>query len=227
VLRRAIAHASGRVLGWASEDPETVQAFGRLTGSGGDVIADEVLPRLPAIEAAFRAGPAAFLDVGVGIAAISIRLIERYPKTRAVGLDVLADVLEVARVQVTRNGLSDSIELRLQSVADLRDQDRYHLARVPQNFIPREAFLAGIHSVFNALKPGGALLVPVALHAQAPEFVRARLIHSVYLAGGSTVTPDELVELLHAAGFTDLTEHPVAAQVLMTATKPRDASAAG
>lgn len=227
VLRRAIAHASGRVRGWASEDPETIQTFGRLTGSGGDTIADEVLPRLPAIEAAFRAGTAAFLDVGVGIAAISIRLVERYPKTRAVGLDVLADVLEVARGEVARNGLSNSIELRLQSVADLRDQDRYDLAWIPQNFIPREAFLAGIHSVFHALKPGGALLVPVALHAQTSGFARARLIHSVHLAGGSTVTPDQLVELLRAAGFKDLTEHPVAGQVLMTATKPRAASAAG
>jgi cyclopropane fatty-acyl-phospholipid synthase-like methyltransferase len=136
-------------------------------------------------------------------------------------------VLEVARAEVARSGLSDSIELRLQSVAELRDRDRYDLAWVPQAFIPREAFLAGIHSVFNALKPGGALLVPVVLHADTSEFARARLMHSAYLAGGSTVTPSELVELLHAAGFKELTEHPVASQVLMTATKPGAASAVG
>ena len=44
----------GRGLGWANEDIETVLAFGRVTGRGGDVIADELLPRLPAIETAFR-----------------------------------------------------------------------------------------------------------------------------------------------------------------------------
>ncbi|MGH2843589.1 MAG: SAM-dependent methyltransferase [Solirubrobacteraceae bacterium] len=220
LLRRAIAHASGRALGWASEDPETVLAFGRMTGRGGDLIADELLPQLPAIENAFRVGSAAFLDVGVGIAAISIRLVERYPGTRAVGLEVLPHVLEVAQAEVSRSGLSGSIELRLQSVADLLDEDRYDLAWVPQQFIPRAAFLYGIHNVFRALKPGGALLVPVALHAQAPEFARARLIHAAYLAGGSTVTPSELADLLHATGFKDLVEHPVGPQVLMTATKP-------
>ncbi|HTX10961.1 MAG TPA: class I SAM-dependent methyltransferase [Solirubrobacteraceae bacterium] len=219
VLRRALAHASGRTLGWGTEDPETVLAFGRVTGQGGDVIADQLLPQLPAVESAFRAGSAAFLDVGVGVAAISIRLVARYPGTRAVGLDVLPDVLELAESEVAGSGLSDSIELRLQSVADLRDQDRFDLAWVPQGFIPKEAFLVGIPHVFNALKPGGALLVPVALHPETPEFARARLIHSAFLAGGSTITPSQLVELLQATGFNDLAEHPVGAQVLMTATK--------
>jgi hypothetical protein len=220
VLRLAVAHASGRALGWGNEDPEMVLAFGRMTGRGGDVIAEQLLPQLPAIEAAFRAGGAAFLDVGVGVGAISIRLVERYPGTRAVGLDVLPDVLELARSEVAGSGLSDSIELRLQSVADLRDRDRYDLAWVPQGFIPREAFLHGIHQVFQALKPGGALLVPVGLDPEAPDFARARLVHSTSLAGGSAITPSQMVELLHATGFNDLAEHPVGAQVLMTATKP-------
>jgi methyltransferase family protein len=220
LLRRAVAHASGRAPGWGNEDPETILAFGRVTGRGGDIIADQLLGHLPAIETAFRAGSATFLDVGVGIAAISIKLIERYPGTRAVGLDVLPEVLKLAQAEVARSGLSESIELRLQSVIDLRDLDRYDLAWVPQGFIPRVAFLDGIHHVFHALKPGGALLVPVALHPEASKFARARLIHSASLAGGSTITPSQLVELLHAIGFRDLTEHPVGAQVLMTATKP-------
>lgn len=221
LLRRALAHASGRGQGWGNEDPETVLAFGRMTGRGGDVIADQLLPQLPGVETAFRAGGAAFLDVGVGVAAISIRLIERYPGTRVVGLDVLPDVLELAQCEVAASGLSESIELRLQSVADLRDRDRYDLAWIPQGFIPPEAFRDGIHHVFRALKPGGALLVPVGLHPEAPEFARARLIHSELLAGGSTITPSQLVELLHATGFTGLAEHHVGASVLMTATKRR------
>jgi hypothetical protein len=100
LLRRAFAHASGRALGWGNEDPETILAFGRVTGRGGDVIADQLLPHLPAVETAFRTGSAAFLDVGVGVAAISIRLVERYPGTRAVGLDVLPDVLKLAQSEV-------------------------------------------------------------------------------------------------------------------------------
>lgn len=221
LLRWALSHALGEAVGWANEDIETVLAFGRVTGRGGDVIADELLPRLPAIETAFRSGSAAFLDVGVGVAAISIRLVERHPGTRAVGLDVLPRVLELAQAEIARSGLSDSIELRLQSIADLDDQNRYDLAWVPQGFIPRDAFLDGVRNVFRALKPGGALLVPVALHPELPEFARARFMHAAHLVGGSAITPSELVELLHAAGFSDLTEHPTGPQVLMTATKPR------
>ncbi len=170
---------------WASEDPETILSFGRASGRGADVIADLLLPQLPAVAATFAAGRASFLDVGVGVGAISIRLVERFPGTRAVGLDVLPDVLNVAKAEVARSGVSESIELRLQSVADLRDRDQYDLAWVPQPFIPQPAFLDGIHNVFRALKPGGAMILPVAIPVQASEFARARAVHAACLAGGS------------------------------------------
>lgn len=53
LLRRALRHATGRSIGWASEDPETVLSFGRATGSGADIIADLLLPQLPMSSAAF------------------------------------------------------------------------------------------------------------------------------------------------------------------------------
>jgi precorrin-6B methylase 2 len=215
LLRRALRHATGRSIGWASEDPETVLSFGRATGSGADIIADLLLPQLPMSSAAFTEGSGVFLDVGVGIAAISIRLVNRYPGTRAVGLDILSEVLGLAESEVARNGLSRSIELRLQSVADLRDRENYDLA-----FIARPAFLEGIHNVFRALRPGGALIVPIAMPAAASDFARAQLTHSSSLAGGSTITATELVKLLLTTGFIDLMEHPVSSQVLMTAIKP-------
>ncbi len=224
LLRRALQHATGQSMVWASEDPETVLSFGRASGRGADVIAELLLPQLPAAAATFAAGRAAFLDVGVGVGAISIGLVERFPGTRAVGLDVLPEVLDLAKAEVAQSGLSESIELRLQSVSDLRDQDQYDLAWVPQPFIPRPAFLDGIHHVFGALKPGGAMILPVAIPAEASEFARARAVHSAALAGGSAITASELVEILHAAGLVDLAEHPFSTQRLMTATKPAAAA---
>jgi SAM-dependent methyltransferase len=219
-LRRALQHATGQSMVWASEGPETVLSFGRASGRGGDVIADVLLPRLPAVAATFAGGRGAFLDVGVGVGAISIRLVGRFPGTRAVGLDVLPEVLELARAEVAQSGVSESIELRLQSVADLRDQDRYDLAWFPQPFIPLPAFLAGVHNVFRALKPGGAMILPVAIPDGASEFARARAVHAAGLAGGSAITASELEEILHAAGLVDLAEHPFSTQRLMTAMKP-------
>jgi SAM-dependent methyltransferase len=224
LLRRALQHATGQGMEWASEDPETILSFGRASGRGADVIADVLLPRLPTVASAFAAGRASFLDVGVGVGAISIRLLERFPGTRAVGLDVLPDVLKLARVEVARSAVSESIELRLQSVADLRDEDQYDLAWFPQPFIPRPAFLDGVHNVFRALKPGGAMILPVAIPAEASEFARARVVHSACLAGGSAITASDLMEILQAAGLVDLVEHPFSTQRLMTATKPPDAA---
>ena len=220
LLRRALQHATDQNMAWASEDPETILSFGRASGRGADIIADLLLPQLPAVAATFAAGRASFLDVGVGVGAISIRLVERFPGTRVVGLDVLPDVLNLAKAEVAHSGVSGSIELRLQSVADLCDQDQYDLAWFPQPFIPRSAFLGGIHNVFRALKPGGAMILPVAIPAQGSEFARARAVHSACLAGGSAITGSELVEILHAAGLVDLAEHPFSTQRLMTATKP-------
>ncbi|HUA04717.1 MAG TPA: methyltransferase domain-containing protein [Solirubrobacteraceae bacterium] len=220
LLRRALQHATGQGVEWASEDPETILSFGRASGRGADVIADALLPRLPTVASAFAAGRASFLDVGVGVGAISIRLLERYPGTRAVGLDVLPDVLKLARIEVAGSELSESIELRLQSVADLRDEDEYDLAWFPQPFVPRPAFLDGVRNVFRALKPGGAMILPVAIPAEASEFARARAVHSACLAGGSAITASDLIEILRAAGLVDLVEHPFSTQRLMTATKP-------
>jgi methylase of polypeptide subunit release factors len=220
LLRRALQHATGQSTGWANEDPETVLSFGRATGAGADIIADLLLPQLPMSAAAFAEGRGSFLDIGVGVGAISIRLVNRYPGTRAIGLDVLPHVLDVAQAEVARSGLSESIDLRLQSVADLHDHEDYDLAWLPQPFIPRPAFLEGIHNVFRALKPGAALVVPVAIPAGASDFARARQVHASSLAGGSTITASELAEVVSAAGFIDLVEHPVSTQILMTATKP-------
>jgi hypothetical protein len=47
LLRRALQHATGQGMEWASEDPETILSFGRASGRGADVIADVLLPRLP------------------------------------------------------------------------------------------------------------------------------------------------------------------------------------
>lgn len=224
LLRRALQHATGQSMVWASEDAETVLSFGRASGRGADVIAEVLLPKLPVVAARFAAGGASFLDVGVGVGAISIRLVQRFPGMRAVGLDVLPEVLNLARAEVAQSGVSERIELRLQSVSDLRDQDRYDLAWVPQPFIPREAFLEGIHNVFRALRPGGSMILPVAISAETSAFAHARAVHSARLAGGSAITVGELVELLHAAGLVDLVEHPFSTQLLMTATKPPTAA---
>ena len=220
LLRRALRHATGRSVGWTDEDPETLLSFGRASGRGADIIADLLLAQVPEIAAVFTAGRGCFLDVGVGVGAISIGLVKRFPGTAAVGLDVSRQVLDLAHAEVARSGLAGDVELRLQSVADLGEQDRYDLAWVPQGFIPRHAFLAGVGNVFSALKPGGVAVIPVDAQAGISEFARARQAHSAYLAGGSTFTRSELLEVLDATGFVDPVEHPVGAQVLMTLIKP-------
>ncbi len=153
-LRRALQHAEGGAAGWDGQDADLVLRQGRSSVRIVGVLA-AWFPQMPSVEAAFRAGTARFLDVGVGVGAISIGLCQRFPGVTCVGLDVVPEVLVLGRAEVEAAGLSDRIELRELSVADLADDAAYDLGWLPQPFIPRPAFEAGVGSMFRALRPDG------------------------------------------------------------------------
>jgi SAM-dependent methyltransferase len=220
-LRRALRHATGGTFGWQGDDRELVLAQGRSSAAAADLIADVILPTVPAVEAVIEAGRGRFLDVGVGVAALSISLARRYPGLRAVGLDVLPAVLELAHEELAPTEVRDRIELRRQSVADLDDRDVYDLAWLPQPFIPRPAFVAGAGTIFRALRPGGTVVIPLAApDAEADAFTQAEFIHAAHLLGGGPMTPADATEVLTGAGFAEPRHHHIDNQMVLAASKP-------
>jgi SAM-dependent methyltransferase len=219
-LRRALQHAEGGAAGWDGQDADLVLRQGRASARIAGVLADW-LTRMPSVENAFREGSGRFLDVGVGVAAISIALCRRFPGLTCVGLDVLPEVLAVARTEVAAHGFADRIELRELSVAALADDAAYDLAWLPQPFIPRSAFDAGVKAVLRAVRPGGWLVVPLMTPPGLESaFERAVVVHSAHVLGGGPIEVPEATDLLERSGFVDVAREDVGVQVVLRARRP-------
>ena len=220
-LKRAVRHAEGAEAGWTADDLEIVVAQGRGSVAAANALGEGLLPQMAAAHEVFLCGEATFLDVGVGIGAVARRICEMYPGVRAVGLDVLEPVLDLARGELAEAGLTERVELRLQSVADLCDVQRFDLAWVPQAFIPRAALRPGLTAVFASLRPDRWLVLPVmAAPGEADPFQRAVFAHDAHLTGGGPITVDEARDLLHEAGFDQVTDLTYGDQVVMLARRP-------
>jgi hypothetical protein len=220
-LRRALQHAEGGAAGWDGQDTDLVLRQGRSSVRIVGVLA-AWLPQMPSVEAAFGAGTGRFLDVGVGVAAISIGLCERFPGLTCVGLDVVPEVLALSGAEIKAARMGNRIELRELSVADLADAASYDLAWLPQPFIPRSTFEAGVVTVYRAVRPDGWVVVPLMTPPELDSaFERAVVVHAAHVLGGGPIEVPEAVDLLARAGFVDIVPEDVGVQVVLRARRPR------
>ena len=220
-LKRALRHAEGGAAGWTGEDLDMVVAQGRGSLTAALAIGEGLLPHMPAAHRAFLDGTARFLDIGVGIGVVAGKMCEMFPGVTAVGIDVLAPVLDVARSELDQLGLLRRVELRLQSVADLMDVGRYDLAWLPQQFIPRADLGPGLSAVFTSLLPDRWLVAPVmAPPGDADIFERAIHAHGAHLSGGGAITVEEMTGLMGEAGFVDIAGRTYGGQVVMLGRRP-------
>ncbi|MGY1669155.1 SAM-dependent methyltransferase [Geodermatophilus sp. SYSU D00710] len=157
-LRRAAAAAEGR-LSWAQQDLAVKVDLGRMSGPAGQTFVTLLAPRLGDLADRLAAPEAAVLDIGTGVGEIAVALAEAGPSLRVVGIDVLDDVLDVARRTVTERGLSERISLRHQDVATLDEVEAYDLVYLPTYFVPEDAVVAALPRIHSALRPGGWLAV--------------------------------------------------------------------
>jgi SAM-dependent methyltransferase len=202
-LLQAIAHTRGQPPGWQDGDRAILHAQGRANTDLAGVIEDDLLPRMPEARNALSSGRGRLLDVGVGIAALSIALAERFPGIHIVGLDVLAAALEIAGTQIAVAGMRDTIELRLQSVAEMTDQTTFDVAWVPQMFIAREELEAGLERVWTALRPGGWIILALAGGGDGGRIGAYHALLATTLGGGP-MTVAEGTDLLDRHRFSSL-----------------------
>jgi SAM-dependent methyltransferase len=204
-LMQAMAHTRGEPPGWQTGDGAVLLAQGRASAHFATVIDERLLPRTPEARAALVSGRGSFLDVGVGVAALSIAVAERFPGTRTVGIDVLQAALDIARTQVAVVGLREAIELRLQSIAELGDEDAFDLAWIPQMFIAPRDLDAGLARVRAALRPGGWLILALAGDASPEHGGQVNAYRSLFatMAGGGPMNVEEGRALLARHGYAD------------------------
>jgi hypothetical protein len=193
----AFRGASGA--GWSAFGDEILLAQGRASAMGGRIMAS-LLPVLEGLAERFGAAEGgAFLDVGVGVAALACAFCQAVPRSRVVGVDPLPQAIELAFPTVAAHGLGDRIELRRQGVEQLDDEAVFDLAWVPLPFIPPAAVAEGLRRVQRALKPGGWLLLPGSTMEPGASGDIARW--QVHLSGGTLLGEDERARLVEEAGF--------------------------
>jgi len=218
-LRRALHYAEAGEVGWSGEDLDIVRAQGRASAAAADMIVEQ-LTWMPGSREALASGSGRFLDVGVGVGAISVRICELHPGATAVGLDVLPQVLEVAADDVRRLGYDHRIELRRLDVADLDDVHAFDLAWLPQPFVPRSSLGVGLARVHDALRQDRWLVMPVSAPTGDDAFERALSRHAAHVLGGGPITREETEDLTAAVGFEDLTWRTYQGMVLLLARRP-------
>lgn len=190
-----------RAPGWAYADADLLESLGRSSAG----IAEELralASTLPGLADSLDRPGAAFLDVGVGVAATSIAMCEIWPCLRVVGIDPYELALSLARRNVERAGLADRVELRRQGVEQLEDEACFDLAWLAGPFLSRSALETGLERVLRALRPGGWAVLGLYADEDPLRAGLARLRTARF--GGTILHPDEGEALLRDAGFLDV-----------------------
>jgi SAM-dependent methyltransferase len=184
-----------------------LQAGGEVSAGFADALTRTIVPRLNGLSQRLGSPDGSFLDVGVGVAGLSIEMALLWPSLSVVGIDPWAPALALARENVRRAGLVDRIQLREQAVEDLSDENAFDLAWLPSAFIPAKAIPTACERACRALRPGGWLLFAMAHPGADP--VSASLIRlRTVLWGGYPIAPDQVEKLLSRTGFVDVRTLP-------------------
>ncbi|MBC8073992.1 MAG: class I SAM-dependent methyltransferase, partial [Deltaproteobacteria bacterium] len=212
--------AASRGLGWRHHEPELLQAAGDVSLGFPEVLASTVAPALDGLVERLAAPTAAFLDVGVGVAAMSIEMARRWPALRIVGIDPWGPAVELARERVREAGLVDRIELRVQAGEQCRDRDAFDLAWVPGVFVPEDAIAAVLDRVHDALRFGGWMLLPIMKTSDDPLAAALSRLRAA-MFGGLSLGVTELEALVRARFTTvrTLPSRPGALTTLLAARR--------
>ncbi len=221
-LQQAATFAAGSSLpGWDPDD-DTLTTQGRASRRVATLIADVVAARFPAMADQLAAEGAHFLDVGVGVAQISIELCRRYPLLQVTGVDINRRPLRLAAENVAAENLSDRIDLRRADIAELTDIEVFTVAWIPMPFLSPILVRPALGAIHRALRPGGWLLAGCSgpdsdAMTSAMNRLRAGIL------GGGHHTAADTAELLADLGFDDihqLSAEPGGPPGLVLARKP-------
>jgi len=199
--------AATRRSGWMHSDPEILQAAGDVSIAFPRALKRSLARHLPGLAERLESPGASFLDIGVGVGALSIEMARLWPTLHIVGIDRWAPALALARDRVQAASLAERIELREQAGEELPDIDFFDLAWIPGAFVSEESTRALIQRVCRALRPGGWLLFAIlSSRGDTLAMAVARLRTAIF--GGFVTTNEDLELLLRRQGFVDVRTLP-------------------
>jgi SAM-dependent methyltransferase len=196
----------GRSGGWVYTDPVVLQSQGQSSGAVPPLIAS-VAPTLDGLTDALAREGARILDIGSGVAALSISCCRVWPEASVVGVDPWEPAMKLAVQNVSEAGLDDRISLRAIAIEDITDTDSFDLAWMPAPFLPRAVLESSVPVVARSLRPGGWLVLGryAAPHEALPEALAdLRTVRG----GGTPLSEDDAVALLERGGLATVRSVP-------------------
>jgi SAM-dependent methyltransferase len=190
-----------RAPGWVYEDSVVLDSQGqasRLMVRGIEAAAGQ-----RADLAATLQQPGIFLDVGAGAGWLAIEAAQSWPALHVVGVDSWLPALDLARKNLAQSSVGKRVEFRLQRIEELTDEAVFTLAWLPAPFIGEEVMLIAFERVYQALQPGGWLIV--GLYPPPPDelgqvLTKLRIVRS----GGYPWMATEIEERMRILGFENI-----------------------
>jgi ubiquinone/menaquinone biosynthesis C-methylase UbiE len=151
------------------------------------------------------------LDIGCGTGALTLRAAQRDAKVK--GIDISAQMLEIAGQRVKSAGLTESVELVEMGVAELDAEETQRYDAVTSGLclseLSEDEARYTLRQVSRILRPGGLLLIADEIKPSGfanrliHSLIRAPLVALTYLITQQTTHPaSNLLGELKAAGFT-------------------------
>jgi SAM-dependent methyltransferase len=187
-----------RAPGWVYEDPVVLDSQGQASRLIVRGIAAAAGQRADLAATLQRSGT--FLDVGAGVGWLAIEAAQSWPALHVVGVDSWLPALDLARKNLAQSSVAERVEFRFQRIEELSDEAVFTLAWLPAPFIGEGAMVIALERVYQALRPGGWLIV--GLYPPPPDEVgqiltKLRIVRSV----GHPWLATEIRERLRTLGF--------------------------
>jgi SAM-dependent methyltransferase len=193
--------------GWSHAERGILEFGGAVSAGFVQPLSRLIVPSLDGLAERLAAPGGRFLDVGVGVAGLTIAVARQWPELSIVGIDPWQPSLKLARENVEQAGLAGRIELREQGVERLEDDGRFDLVWFPTPFIPETACRTAFERIARALRPGGWVLVNC-INPNLDQASAALWRVRTTLFGNGELAVEPLEELLARAGLVDVRALP-------------------
>lgn len=204
---RADLLSGGKLLSEPSESSRHLedgmrQAFGDVSAGFPLLLKRLIAPLLADLPERLESPGATFLDIGVGVGALSIAMLRQWPGLKVVGVDPMPEAIAQARSNVMAAGLDDRIELRTGLGQDITEENAFDLVFVPSAFIPEPQVRAIVARGHAALRPGGWLLL--AMVKPGPDALGEALARfRTGIFGGTVFEKDAARDCVEQCGYVE------------------------
>jgi precorrin-6B methylase 2 len=191
------------VSGWTHVKADLLQSAGDVSAGFPRLLLTRIAPQLEDLGERLASPDGAFLDVGVGVAALSIAMVRQWPRLRVVGVDPWGPAIMLGRRNVQSAGLAGQIDLREAAAEELSETNAFDLAWIPSLFIPQRSIARIVERVARSLRPGGWLLF-AAINPDSEPLAMAINSFRATLWGGSVLDAGAVRALLTNSGLVDV-----------------------